>query len=310
MRRNPRPTFGMSLLLQTVTIVGLAVFTGIAFFFGLSRIDAAAGTGVEDEVTAGTIAGIAVAAVIPLAFSLVVSGFMQGIVSLEVARQTLGERLRFPQLWSIAKGRAWAVAGFTMLYAAVVVVAIGVLIGIVVALSLLGPAGIAVGVLLAIGAGLAIAVAFAWISTKLAFVPSIMMLERKRMVAAMARSWTLTGGSFWRLFGIILLVVVILSVAQSIITSPFQVALQLLAGLIAPTGDVDAIIWVAAGVYLVLVIVSVIVGAVTLVVQAASTAMLYIDQRMRKEGLDLDLVRFVEARQAGDNSVPDPFAQA
>ncbi len=28
---------------------------------------------------------------------------------------------------------------------------------------------------------------------------------------------------------------------------------------------------------------------------------------MRKEGLDLELIRFVEARQVGDTSVPDPF---
>ena len=41
--------------------------------------------------------------------------------------------------------------------------------------------------------------------------------------------------------------------------------------------------------------------------QSSATALLYIDLRMRKEGLDLELVRFVEARQAGDTSVPDPY---
>ncbi len=41
--------------------------------------------------------------------------------------------------------------------------------------------------------------------------------------------------------------------------------------------------------------------------QSSATALIYIDLRMRKEGLDVELVRFVEARQAGDASVPDPY---
>jgi len=52
------------------------------------------------------------------------------------------------------------------------------------------------------------------------------------------------------------------------------------------------------------------VGSVTAIITSASTALIYIDLRMRKEGLDLDLVRFVEARQGGDSSVPDPYLVA
>jgi hypothetical protein len=43
-------------------------------------------------------------------------------------------------------------------------------------------------------------------------------------------------------------------------------------------------------------------------VQASSTALIYIDLRMRKEALDLQLIRFVEARQVGDDSITDPYA--
>jgi hypothetical protein len=54
-------------------------------------------------------------------------------------------------------------------------------------------------------------------------------------------------------------------------------------------------------------VVTSLVGAVTAIISSASTSLIYIDLRMRKEGLDLDLVRFVEARQGGDNSVADPY---
>ena len=50
-----------------------------------------------------------------------------------------------------------------------------------------------------------------------------------------------------------------------------------------------------------------IVGAVASVVQSATTALIYIDLRMRKEGLDLELVQFVESAQSGRNIVPDPY---
>ena len=57
----------------------------------------------------------------------------------------------------------------------------------------------------------------------------------------------------------------------------------------------------------VLVVVTVVVTAIGLIVQSSAVALIYIDLRMRKEGLDLELARFVEARQAGDTTVPDPY---
>ena len=42
-------------------------------------------------------------------------------------------------------------------------------------------------------------------------------------------------------------------------------------------------------------------------VQAALVAVIYIDLRMRKEGLDLELERYVELRDAGQ-PVGDPYA--
>ena len=43
------------------------------------------------------------------------------------------------------------------------------------------------------------------------------------------------------------------------------------------------------------ILIGLVLGAVAAVVQSAATALIYIDLRMRKEGLDLELARFVES---------------
>ena len=53
-------------------------------------------------------------------------------------------------------------------------------------------------------------------------------------------------------------------------------------------------------------VLSILIGAITSVVQAAVIAVVYIDLRMRTEGLDLELERHVEARDAG-LPVTDPY---
>jgi hypothetical protein len=57
-----------------------------------------------------------------------------------------------------------------------------------------------------------------------------------------------------------------------------------------------------------MILVSIVVSSITSIVQSAAACLVYIDLRMRKEGLDLALVRFVENRQAGTANAQNPFA--
>ena len=310
LRRNPRPTFGMSLVVQGFTVVLTLVVVGIATYLGFSRFDSAATSADEDAIIAGTVAAALAAALIPIAFSLVASGVMQAIIVLEVARQTLGEKLKFARLWSRAKGRLWAVAGFTVLLAIALLLAVGVVVGIVAIFIAIGDAAIGIGVILAVLVTLALVVVAIWIGTKIAFVPSIMVLERATMGAAIRRSWSLTNGRFWYTCCTLLLVAAIINLAASLVSAPLQVATTIATPLLSPTGDTTTVIVVIIAFYIITIIATLVVAAVTLVVQSATTVLLYIDARMRKEGLDLDLVRFVEARQSGDASIPDPFLVA
>lgn len=310
LRRNPRPMFGFALLVMAgVTLISLAV-VGLVTFFAVTRVTTATGTDL-DAITAGSIAAIGLSALVPVVLSLCAGALLQGIVVLEVARGTVGEKLRLGGLWRAAKGRIGALIGWTLLVTVVVVLALGiagVLIGLIIAFG--GTAGLVAGILLAIAVVAGAAVLGFWLGTRLCLVPSVLMLERLPLRAALSRSWSLTRGYFWRTLGIQLLVSVIVQVVTTIISTPLQILLGFGSALVNPNGDETGVIVTVVVLYLITIVVAVVFGAIAAIVQAATTSLIYIDIRMRKEGLDLELTRFVEARQAGDSSVPDPYLVA
>jgi hypothetical protein len=121
----------------------------------------------------------------------------------------------------------------------------------------------------------------------------------------MRRSWTLTNGNFWRTFGLILLVSTILSFAAQVVVQPVSLFGTILAMIVDPTAG-ETYLAISIGTTVATLVLSVLIGAITSVVQAALIAVIYIDLRMRTEGLDLELERHVEARDAG-LPVGDPY---
>jgi membrane-anchored glycerophosphoryl diester phosphodiesterase (GDPDase) len=308
LRRNPRPTFGASLAIQGIVAVVSVVVIGLVGFATASRLAFSTEQNVS-TIQAGTFGIIGLSALVPLALSLVASALLQGIIVLEVSRGTLGEKQKFGQLWRRARGRIGALIGWTALVALVVVVVLGVLVGLIVLfVTTLGVAGIVIGVLLGIFGLLGLLVLYFWLNTRLSLVPSAIMIERLSIRAAMARSWSLTKGYFWRTLGIELLVAVILNTVTSIITTPLSFIAPLIIQLTDPNGQNGATtIIITIGITILTLIVSIVFSAITSVVSAATAALLYIDLRMRHEGLDLELARYVEARQAGDATIADPY---
>ncbi len=307
LRRNPRPTFGFALLINgTITILTLVVVGAVTFFAVTRTLNATESDAAT--LSAGSIALIILSGLIPVALSIVASAIVQGVISLEVARGTVGEKLRLPGLWRAARGRIGALIGWTLLATAAVIVAL-VVVSVVVALIIAfgGIAGVVIGVLLAVLFSAGALVAAFWLFTRLSLVPSVLMLERLPLRSALARSWSLTTGYFWKTLGIQLLVAVILQVVTGIISAPLQLIIGFGTALINPTGDQTAAAVGFVVIYVLTIAVSIVFGAIAQVVQAATAALIYIDLRMRKEGLDLQLTHFVEARQAGDASITDPY---
>ncbi len=308
LRRNPRPTFGVALVIQGIVSIVSVVVVGLVTYFATSRV-AFSSEQNTSTITAGNYGIIGLSAIVPLLLSLVASALLQGIVVLEVSRGTVGEKQTFRRLWGRARGRIGALIGWTALIALVVIVVLAVLVGIIVVLVVtLGVAGIVLAVLLGIFGVLGLLVLYFWLNTKLSLVPSAIMIERLGIRAAMARSWSLTRGNFWRTLGIELLVSVIVNVASQIITTPLSFLAPLIIQLTDPNGqNGPTSVIIAIGIGILTLVIAVVFSAITTVVVSATPALLYIDLRMRHEGLDLELARYVEAREAGDASVADPY---
>jgi hypothetical protein len=318
LRRNPKASFGSALLTQGLITVTTLVIVGAVTYFALSRIESAAPEE-QDAVLVGGVAAIIASALASVILSVAAGALLQGIIVLEVARGTLGEKLTLGSLWRLAWRRLWPLVLWSLLYSVAVLVAVGIIALVVVLLVSQGDAFIALGVLFGLLGGLGLAVAFVWLFTKLSLTPSVIVLERRGVFAAMARSWRLTGGYFWRVFGVQALVVVIVQVATQIVTTPIGIVFGILMGLLYPNGTVPADDLSAQsflpviGLYGVTLLVTLVFAAIGAVAQSASSALVYIDLRMRKEGLDIELARFVETRRvratgaAGDDEAPDPY---
>ncbi|MEJ1230321.1 MAG: hypothetical protein WDM88_06400 [Galbitalea sp.] len=308
LRRNPRPTFGLALLIEAVIVVASAALVGFVYVVAFSRLTNAASDRDAATIANGSVGLVLLAELVVVVLSVFGLAILQGIISLEVARGTVGEKLTLRGLWRQGRGRLgaligwfWALVGAALLAYVLLIVVIAILV------AMGGAGGTAVAVVFAVLAFLAALVLLAWLYPKLSFVPAALLVERLTLGRAIARSWTLTRGYFWRTLGIELLVTVIINVATSVVTFPLEFALIILTGLFGQTGDHGTLIVIGVIVGGLGVVLTVVVGAVASVVQSASQALLYIDLRMRKEALDLDLIRFVEARQVGDESVLDPY---
>lgn len=234
--------------------------------------------------------------------------WQQGVAASLVAHAVVGRRLTTGGLRRRTRGTwarqtAWAAIVFTAL-----------VVGGLCTVAIIGAttsAGGGVGGWL-IGAGLHAVcfVALAWVGTRLAVVPSVITIERETVRGAVRRSWRLTGRSFWRTFGTRVLAWTMIWLATMLITVPFALLTQLLTGVLAGNGDMGDALTIEGIASAVLVIASAAIGAIGLVITTSTDALVYLDLRMRQEGLDLELARFIEVRRPGtrhDPAEPDPF---
>jgi hypothetical protein len=233
------------------------------------------------------LAGSFAAAGISVVVTLVAGLILTGILTVVVSRAVLGQRISGAEAWAQARPRLPALFGVTAL---VFLIVIGVLTVSVVPGVLLGVAGAGGGATLAVVViGLLGGVAAAvYVYVLFALAPVAVVLERAPVMRSLSRSRTLVQGKWWRVFGILLLVNVLAQIIATVLNIPFTV-LTLVAAWLSGSGD-------SLNPYhllpLVISSLGTIVGyAITWPFTSAATALLYVDQRMRREGLDLELAR-------------------
>jgi hypothetical protein len=305
LRRNPRVLLGFALGMQMLAYIVLIGVIGVAAFASFSRLDTlSVGSEEYDAVFAGSTAITVISGVVLGIAATALTIIVQGVVVADVAHGVISEKLSVRALWRRVRPAFWRLTGYTFLAVGVIVVVVAVLAVIVVALS---NVELTVGIVLAVLLVLAAIPLTFWLTTKLFLVPQAIVLEGAGVFAAITRSWRLTRGRFWKTLGVWFLVQLTFSIIAQVVNIPFSFLSTILGSVIAPTGDADATAVIGVLVTAALSqIVTLLVQSVALVVGASAGTLLYIDARMRTEGLDHDLQSYVDQRQAGAGEA-DPY---
>nr|WP_241739944.1 MULTISPECIES: hypothetical protein [Microbacterium] len=306
LRQNPRVLLGFALVVQTVaTLVVTAAIVG-ASVFALSRLATLDPRSDEfDTVMAGSIALIGVVSIVLSLAAGALGVIVQGVVVSEVSHAVVAEKLTLGRVWRRVKPVAWRLVGYTLLVTLAIAVVAGVLVGLLLLLAqALLPLVIVLSVLLLIAA----IPLWLWLTVKLLLVPATIVMEHATIRGAIVRSWVLTRGRFWSSLGIVVIVSLSFSFLAQMVSLPFSLVSVAVTSVLSPTGDPDiqSLIALIVG-SLATQVVVLLIQAMALVVQATATALIYIDCRMRHEGLDLDLLAYVDQRDAGAEGLPDPY---
>jgi len=210
--------------------------------------------------------GLLVSLVTPLAL---------GIMAISISDSVIGHKITVSEAWRRVGKRAWFLIGFSLLSAAALLVAYALAAAIVAGLFLIDPTLGVIGLLLVL-AGLL--VAGVWAFTRLLLVPPALAVEGGGFWATVRRAWKLTRGTFWRILGIYLLTSIILGFVGQIVAVPIGLVSSLF--IVMQSG---------AGLAIALGITYVVTAGVSVLFGGGVMALLYIDTRMRREGLDVQL---------------------
>jgi hypothetical protein len=206
-----------------------------------------------------------------------------GMVAHVTMAAAVGRKLSLGEAWAATRGKRARLVGMVVLLAVMLllVLALFVLLWLGGGLALSGVAQ----VLFVVASIPVFAAALWWFWIRIYYLPvPALMLEDVGIFGAIERGHALTHRSFWRVFGIATLTTVVAAIAGSMLALPLGLGLGAVAGGDG-TSELDTVV-------------SSLVSAVTAVVQsafvapftAAVTSLQYVDQRIRKEAFDVELM--------------------
>jgi hypothetical protein len=198
-----------------------------------------------------------------------------GVMTISVSDSVIGRKISVSDAWSRIAKRAWFLIGFSLLGGLAVLLAYALAIGVVALLFVVDPTLGVIGIFLALAALLVGAV---WAFTRVVLVPPALAVEGGGFWATFRRAWNLTRGSFWRVLGIYLLTSLILAIIGQVVVVPVSLLMSLF--MVMQSG---------AGLAVSYGITYLITGGMQVLFLGGVVALLYIDTRMRREGLDVQL---------------------
>src|SRR5215470_14310471 len=282
-RRNPRATLGIAALLLTASaVITTTVSLLLVHYVGTvtlpepgQQLTDAQATRLLTRILEVLVPTAAVSAV--LAF--VVDTVLTGLLTVVIGRLVLGRKITAGEAWRIARPRIPALIGATLLIPLILLGVWAVYAVVLVILAVAHAPGALIGFLAVLGAIAGIVLTI-WFAVMFRMAASAVVLEREGPARALARSWRLVRGSFWRVLGITLLAGLIVLITAGVLQIPFGLFAALAGGgsslLPSTGGSVAGILISAVG--------GVVAGAVARPISAGVAVLLYVDLRMRREG--------------------------
>jgi hypothetical protein len=308
-RRNPGPMLGLSAVVAIIVqLIGLVAT--ILMFRDLQAIDDLPATASPAEVfgvLGGTLGGLSVVAVV----SWIATVILTGILTVVVSRAVLGQNLTVGQAWASARPKLPKLLLLTLVYSLIALtplIAAAVLTTLAAAAGA-GQAAIGIGVLTGL-AGICLSI---WLYVRYALATPAFMLEstpRRRsgqpaqpigIGKALRRSAELVRSSWWRLFGILILVWIVAFIVTQVISVLFSVPTFFFADPLDPES------MTSLGVLSLSALGGIVSTTITAPFLAAAIALLYIDRRIRREALDVELARAAGVTIPGRTDQPPPM---
>lgn len=289
-RRNAKAMLGAALLAQSLAVVLAAVFTAGSVVSAASLESWVEDLNDQDMAAAG-IAFLAAVLLVSV-LTVFLSAVLQGAMVVPVARSVLNRTTGFRQMWLLARSRAGALIRLACLLVLGWLLGAALFVGLAVAV-VAAVGGMGALILIPVGfGGLALSI---WIYIKVLVAPAAVVIEELGAVDGLRRSWHLTRGNWWRVLGITLVVAIMVGIIAQVVTIPVSLLPAFFTSVVSPHGGADQAVAAAVAIAVVTAIVTALVGGVGYAFQTAVMALLYLDLRMRKDGLDIALLRQMES---------------
>lgn len=315
LRTNAGISIGAALVVQGIVAVVAAGLPIIVAVWAQNRISMASGR--DAELLSAALPGWLLLSVIPgVILSLLGAALLQVIIVQVTAKGVLNRKARLGETLRTGWSRLWPILGYFGLALAAMVIVL-LVFGLLVGLGVwLGSGEQVLGVLLVVLVGVLLALGFLvaaiWVATKLTFAMPAIVLENKGPIAAIRRSWRLTSGYFWRTFGILLLLQLIVQAMSQVVGGVLGFIMGIVPSFLVPTGEVaegqeGGLIALIIVLVILTVLLSVLISAIGQVLVTGNAAIMYTDLRMRKEGLNIHLQSAAEAYAEGREPAQDPW---
>ncbi len=302
-RGNPAATIGLAAL---TTFAFLLPSTALgAWLAGRTSVDLLSTSTVASDTVPDGVGLALVGQYLPTVGQLFAGILLAGFLAQVVAQAVLGRKVGMGEVWRATRGRLLAMLGAVLLtilaLLVVIVVCVAVPVGLVFALDPSSGGGIAAAILVVVLAVVVLLAALLFLSTKWSLATPAIVLEQLGAVRGLGRSWRLVGSArrspFWRILGLRLLTGLIVAAASWLITLPISLLLLVVVFAAAsggsdPGGGLLVLQTVVTGIS------GLITGALTSPFSAGVDGLLYVDQRIRTEGLDVRLIQTAQGAAA------------